>query len=202
MFLRGTAEREAVWPGCAYSGPMNSRHIFRRIVRSATAVLGLAVAGVALASPGLTILHVVGLPVSVGVPPGWSVRALPRGDSFFAQSADGFAELGLTVNRVDTMPFAQFAKLAVDSARQNYLTQDPKASIRYRQVRLPAGEAIEVITRYHLGYRGKTLVALAYSYGFHHGRQAYNFTYTTLQPSDSGFSSLAQQSARSIRFSR
>jgi hypothetical protein len=133
----------------------------------------------------------------------WAPTAPPQGYRFYAVAPNRACAVILTVAREPNgreVPHSIFVQSAVASARQFYLTRDPKAAIRYRNLALPGGRSVEVISRSRYRSGGKTTVYVAYSYGFQHGGNAYDFTFTVAASQLSAFLPIIKDAAHSIRF--
>ncbi len=85
-------------------------------------------------------------------------------------------------------------------ARQVYLVDDPKASVRWRTLTLSTGHAIEIIASYVRRTKTKSFPLSTQSYLFLRGGKAYEFVYLTSTPKAGTYFPVFAESARSIRF--
>src|SRR6266852_2664343 len=94
---------------------------------------------------GWPTFYPVHLPVTLKLPADCVAAAPPQGTRFYAQTPLGDAQLTLNVAPYQGSA-SSFVTEMYAKARQVYLAQDPKASIRSRRIGLPAGHGFEVIT--------------------------------------------------------
>jgi hypothetical protein len=118
---------------------------------------------------------------------------------FYAGTADKTAALSLGVG-LFTGSWSAFVSHLYGSARQAYLVQDPKASIRSRTVTLPGGRAFQVIVSWvaHDGTHAYPEYIVHYDL-LKNGRQ-YDFEYICGSKLASAYVPVFAASARSIRF--
>lgn len=167
----------------------------------------LATGALAMSSPSgastgaseWTTLYPVGQPVSLSLPSSWQNTQPPQGESFYSFSPDSYANVQLTVSTYAGAA-ASFSSDLYKRARQVYLAQDPKATIRSRTVALPAGHAFEVITRVVRRVGSRSYPLSVQSYAFLHRGKVFEFVYLTYTPRVGVYFPLFDRSARSIRF--
>jgi hypothetical protein len=158
-----------------------------------------ATASVGRAAEDWTTFYPVHQPVALDLPASWTNEPPPSWARFYSRSPDGLASAELDVATFSGSA-GEFAAAAYWSARQTYLAQDPKASIRSRAVSLPGGRAFEVITRL-VRRRGQHAYPLSVKvFSFLRAHTVYQFIYITRTAKVGAYFPVFDRSARSIRF--
>jgi hypothetical protein len=151
------------------------------------------------AADGWTALYPLHQPLSLSLPTTWTNSEPPAGTRFYAQSPTADANVELYVGAFPGRA-ATFTSTMFRRAREVYLAQDPNATIRSRTLTLPAGRAIEVITRLVRSSGSRSYPLSVQSYAFLHEGIVYEFVYLTLTPKVGTYVPIFEKSARSIRF--
>jgi hypothetical protein len=146
----------------------------------------------------LAVFHVVGQPLTIGLPPTWDVVAHPAGTVFLAYNPTRTAYVSIQTQQTREA-FSEWAKRFAESARQYNFSRDPKATVQTKRIRLPIGAAEEVIARLHANVGGSGLGMASYGYGFMHGGRAYVVTYVCPAASLQAFLGTFDASAAKIR---
>lgn len=180
----------------------------RRVGRSLTLTVFLAVLCAASipslglgARPGWTQYTPLHLPVTVGLPLSWSISGSPpQGTRFYATVPPGGIDYVELLYSSYAGRASDFVSTMSARARQYYLTQDPKASIRSRTITLPGGKAFEVITSLIRTNGSRSYPLSIDDYSFLHGGHVYEFLYLCETPKVGVYFPVFSQSARTIRF--
>ncbi len=147
---------------------------------AATLVAISFLGGTAIASGpnGSRTFDVVGYPINIVLPSTWTLPLTSQpGLAFLAFAPARNVYAGLAAGSRPPSSFASLAQYVIESERQDYLTRDPKATIRYRRTALAVGEAEQVIAVLRTtSETGSPMQQEVDSYWFQHLGHYYNFS--------------------------
>lgn len=173
-------------------------------VALATAVvIAASASGTRFANAPLHTLHVVGKPVTIGLPAYWYADKAPAPAVFVAYDPARVAYVDLSITKVGSQSFAEFAAGYAAGSRQYSLSLDPKARVRSQRVTVPAGPTEEVIaTLRATSAQGKKEVLSTYAFGVLHDGVDYSFTFVCPAAKLSKYLGTFERAVRSVKIGK
>ena len=163
-------------------------------------------AGASIAAAPYKTFYPVREPVQLDLPETWDAYPPPRGVAFVAydpgssQDISTTANVNLAVTAFRNASFKHFASAAIAAIREEDLTTDPRATVRWRKIVLPAGQAIEVVESIRLTVGGKRVLYAGIDYVFLHDGRSYSFHYIVPAAKRDEYFPIFRRSAKAIRF--
>jgi hypothetical protein len=150
-------------------------------------------------TPVWTPYYAVHQPMSLQAPPAWTVHTLDSNQILNVWNPTNGAYVEGYVIDTKVASSGSFFKTLESQVTGQYLQIDPKASVRWQIVNLPAGQALEVIVQLNFTIDGSLVPTRIQNYNFVVGNTAYDVVYECNQQYDSVDIPVFNASAQTIR---